>query len=93
MSEQTTPEVVPQPEEQKARRKPGPKPKPPVPALCRMVIYVTDLGAERAAVITAVHEDERVDLMVFNAFGAFPALDVPFSADDMETSWHWPVRD
>lgn len=89
-------EVIEQPapvEEPKARRKPGPKPKTPEASIGRIVRYVTDTGAERAAIITEVHEDNKASLVVFNHLGAFPVTAVSYDADGMESSWSWPPRD
>jgi hypothetical protein len=48
----------------------------------------------RAAVITAVYEDQRVhvDLCILNPTGLFFTRDVEFSTSPKPGCWNWPPR-
>lgn len=64
------------------------------PSVGRIVRYRTDPdGVERAALITEVHDEDLVNLVVFNSLGAFPVLDAEFSEEQAPGSWGWPPRD
>lgn len=46
----------------------------------------------RAAVVTAVHDDETVDLCVMNPTGLFFNQQVRFSEEPTGGTWRWPPR-
>lgn len=46
----------------------------------------------RAAVVTAVHDDETVDLCVMNPTGLFFNQRVKFSAEPKGGTWRWLPR-
>lgn len=64
----------------------------PVAALGRNVLYVTANATVRPAVISALNEDETVDLTVFNSAGAVPVTAVDLDPFEGETpgTYHWP---
>ncbi len=68
----------------------GRKPKTPEPSIGRMVRYVTVSQTIRPAVITRVHEDDVVDLTVFNSLGAQPVESVTPGSEDEIGTYHWP---
>jgi hypothetical protein len=83
-----TPEVKAEDKPEPKRR--GRKPKAPEPSLGRMVRYVTVSNTVRPAVITRVHEDDVVDVTVFNSLGAQPVERVAPGSEDESGTYHWP---
>jgi hypothetical protein len=64
------------------------------------IVHMTSRGsadgqfppAPRAAVITAVHDEGRVDLCVLNPTGLFFDLGVPYAEEPTPGHWSWPPR-
>jgi hypothetical protein len=84
-------QVQPTPGEKPARQ--PRQPKRPVASVGRTVHYTTDSGRPRPAVITEVHDDDFVDLVIFNSLGAVPVEDIEFSEEPTSGCWSWPPRD
>ena len=64
------------------------------PTVGRIVHYQAyTQPAPLAAIIAAVHEDDRVNLTVLMPNGTtIPRLDVPYSAGPEDAHWNWPPR-
>lgn len=73
-----------------AKRVPEPK-----ASIGRIVRYVTGQGTIRPAIISALVEEDEVQLTVFNSQGAVFADNVPFAPEDAAVpgTYHWPTFD
>lgn len=74
-----------------------PPAKAPVPYLGAPVIVLTSMKIggqnEHAALVTRVHSDDVVNVMVFPAEGdAYPISSISKSSAEGSLSWRWPSR-
>lgn len=67
----------------------------PRASIGRIVRYVTGQGTIRPAIISALVEEDEVQLTVFNSQGAVFADNVPFAPEDAAVpgTYHWPTFD
>ena len=71
--------------------------KPSIGRIVHYVSYGTPGGESppehRAAIVTAVREDEAVSLCILNPMGLFFNERVLFHVDAVPGTWHWPERE
>lgn len=64
-------------------------------SLGRIVHFVEEGSIESAAIVTDVHQNGTVDLILFRKYPAHmlsPMQDVPHDEQKSKSSWHWPER-
>lgn len=62
-------------------------------AVGRIVHYVDSEGEHKAAIVTAVHDEQSVNLQVFGQTeDPFPKCILYSESGVLPRSWHWPER-